>query len=133
MANYYGNGRSNYVKVKDKENFKEMCSLYGLLYWENGDLVGCGANDDGGEPNTELYDRETGNATELPDFISQAVPELLEEGQVFIWMHNGAEKLRYLVGYTIAVNSKGEYQKIDLGDIYDKAKELGDDFTTCEY
>ena len=44
-----------------------------------------------------------------------------------VLMEIGNEKLRYLVGYTVAVNNKGETVSIDLNAIYELAKPLEGD------
>ncbi|WP_236746426.1 hypothetical protein [Mycobacteroides abscessus] len=53
------------------------------------------------------------------------VPELiashLEEGQVAVFVHAGAEKLRYLHGYSVAVHSDGRQVRVDLDDVYERA------------
>jgi hypothetical protein len=48
-------------------------------------------------------------------------------------MESGAEKLRYIAGYAVAYNSKGETVSLNLDDIYDKAKSLGTNITTATY
>jgi hypothetical protein len=48
-------------------------------------------------------------------------------------MEVGYEKMRYLVGLAFAVNSAGEQVKIDLYDIYEKARPLGKHITACVY
>lgn len=45
----------------------------------------------------------------------------------------GYEKMRYLVGYTVAVNAAGESLEVSLDDIYEAAKRLGKHITACEY
>jgi hypothetical protein len=48
-------------------------------------------------------------------------------------MGAGAEKLRYIHGYAIAFNNKGETRMIHLTDIYKIAEELGKDVKKAEY
>ena len=48
-------------------------------------------------------------------------------------MHAGNEKMRYVMGYAHAYNWKGEVKTIDLRDIYELAKELGNDITEVEF
>jgi len=57
----------------------------------------------------------------------------LAEGSVAIIMHAGNEKMRYVMGYAHAYNWKGEVKTIDLRDIYELAKELGNDITEVEF
>lgn len=130
MANYYGHGRSNYVKVKDREKFRQLCNTYGLDLWDDGERLGFGT--DKGEPNSFVYDDEIGDEKELPFFLDE-FSKVLEDDEVLIWMHTGNEKLRYLVGYAIAINSKGEQESIDINQIYVKAKKLGKNITECTH
>ena len=137
MANYYGQGRTNYFAVKDADAFKaEMANypvevitdevdgetLYGLL----------DANPDGGGWDwsyiAELEDEdgeivETDMEIDWPEVFARH----LVDGHVAILMETGAEKYRYLIGYALAVNSKGETREVNLSkDIYTLAQELGD-------
>jgi len=139
MANYYGNGRSNYVKVKDVEKFKELCDTYGVTFYDVGKpgdknyQVGFGCEDnEGGDLNSYSYDEKTGDETELPDPMIE-FSKLLKDGEVLIMMHTGAEKLRYLVGYAMAINNKQKKVNISLEDIYNESKKLGKKITRCEY
>lgn len=130
MANYDGYGRSNYVKVKDLDKFKELCNTYGLMFVDDGERVGFLADE--GEPNSFVYGKEIGDEKELPYFLDEFA-KLLEDEEVLIWMHVGHEKLRYLVGYTVAINNKGETHKIDINDIHEQALILGKNVTQCTY
>ena len=133
MANYYGNGRSNYVAVTDKDKFKKLCDERNLEFWEekNG-TVGCGSNDEGGEPNDYIEDEDTGEEVEMPDFMEE-VSKILKDEEVFIWSHVGQEKLRYLTGYSMAINNKGKTVGVNIDDIYKKAKKLGKNITQASY
>ncbi|MHB8409563.1 MAG: hypothetical protein ACYDHY_15975 [Acidiferrobacterales bacterium] len=81
--------------------------------------------------------RTNGNADEaeefdLPAFVSQH----LAKDEVAIFMEVGAEKLRYLVGYAVAINDKGKRKTVSLGDIYKQAEKLvpkGIKIATAEY
>jgi hypothetical protein len=58
----------------------------------------------------------------------------LAEGSVAVIVEAGAEKLRYVHGHAVAVNSKGEQLCIGLGDIYEMAeKRFGGEVTRAEY
>ena len=48
-------------------------------------------------------------------------------------MEAGSEKLRYIVGYAEAINSRGERASIGLNDIYKLAENLGSSITVAEY
>ncbi|HTE91774.1 MAG TPA: hypothetical protein VK639_22680 [Terriglobales bacterium] len=45
----------------------------------------------------------------------------------------GAEKCRYVTGWALAVNSKGETRRVSLQDIYDLAGQIGEHVTKAEY
>lgn len=139
MANYEGKGRSNYFKVKDIKKFKDFieefsdlsfvrqneCGLDGLV----GFLVEC----ESGTLPVYRGDEDTREEEEI-DFVS-LLAEHLQEGQVAIIQQIGSEKLRYLSGTSIAVNSKGEALSVDLNDIYElvNSKWRIKDVETCEY
>ena len=57
----------------------------------------------------------------------------LQDDSVAIIMGAGAEKVRYIHGYAIAFNNKGETKTIHLTDIYKLAEELGKDVKKAEY
>lgn len=125
MANYYGTGRSNYFKVKSVESLQtalkgapfEVLPSTGVP----GEVCILARDDDGGgywsyviwaeEPDEE--DREV----DVPELIASH----LEEGQVAVFVHAGAEKLRYLHGYSVAVHSDGRQVRVDLDDVYERA------------
>jgi hypothetical protein len=134
MANYYGSSRSNYFKVKDNGKFEEFIDSMSLeLIEDNVGRVGFLVNDESGGIPYERYDEETDDYVEV-DFDKELASHL-QEDQVAIYQEVGAEKLRYLTGYSVAVNSKGEKATVSINDIYNIAeKELGGkDITLCEY
>lgn len=45
----------------------------------------------------------------------------------------GAEKLRYLTGTAVAVNSRGEQVGLSLDEVYARAAHLGATITTAHY
>lgn len=117
MANYYGVGTSNAVKVTNKVKFKKLCELYSLTYWDEDGKVGFYAESEYGEP--ELYDE---NGEELEYFLD-AFSRLLKDGEVLIWMHTGSQRLD-MSGYSVAINNKGETERIDISDIFQLSKKL---------
>lgn len=135
MANYYGNSRSNYFKVKDKEKFKNFLdSMYDMEYIEDSEgRVGFLVSGEGGSIPCEIWDENADEYVEL-DF-DRLLAQHLQDGEVAIYQEVGAEKLRYLVGYSIAVNSKGERVAVSINDIYRLAQEElgGENITLCEY
>jgi hypothetical protein len=148
MANYYGNGRSNYVHFTDIEKVRRIVAIYGcaipkdeddkgwaiLAETEHGDVDGSkyiGQDDD--EDIKELIElgfikdasEITDDMFELPDFMKTLAP-FIPDGEVLVWQHVGNEKLRYLQGYAVAINNKGEIKSLNIDNIYTMAEELGD-------
>jgi hypothetical protein len=118
---------SEYVKrVVDKcEGRKEKQLLHGFL----------GSSDFGGLPSfREEEDEKTGQTTEyeFDDFLTELATNI-EDGWVAIMMECGAEKLRYITGFAMAINSKGEKNSVSLEDIYEKAEKMGTNNTRVEY
>lgn len=122
MANYYASARSNYFKVKDLEAFKAWVdTIPGIGLWADrpDGEVGIFVNDcDGaGWPSYRWNDEL---APEPDDFdLAEELSEHLTDDSVAILMEVGNEKLRYLTGFAIAVNSKGEILRVSINDIYE--------------
>ena len=138
MANYIASARSNYFRVKDIDAFLTAMERVPDVYVEtdkDGSVVLTVQNSDWGGWPSYYYDDE--NGIEEEDFdIAELVSEHLEEDSVAILMEVGAEKLRYVVGYAVAINSKGEREDISLMDIYELAAGLTnkpENVTNCEY
>jgi hypothetical protein len=133
MANYYESARSNYFFVKDIEAFEAELNGSGLEISTKkiGDLtqVCLLADMENGFP-FEKYD-DNYDSTELD--WADIFKRHLADNQVAIIMGSGAEKLRYITGWAMAFNNKGESKSINLDDIYDLAKELGSEVTTATY
>ena len=66
------------------------------------------------------------------DFENQLIAQLVD-GHVAIIIEIGYEKFRYLNGYAVALNSKGERRLVNLDDIYKIASEIGTSITRAEY
>lgn len=130
MANYYCASRTNYFRVKDRGAFDAWAGSFGLEVYASESVV-CllpgGYTDDGSFPS-----QDPDNPDEDLDFMGK-LSEFLVEGSVAILMESGAEKLRYVHGHAIAINSKGERIELGLQDIYEQAKKLGDEVTRAEY
>ena len=134
MANYYANARSNYFRVKDPASFKETMAVYDVEVHENSNEANTfcllAANADGAVwPSWVEGDR--GEEVEI-DFF-EIVSSFLADEEVAIFMEAGAEKLRYIVGEAFAVNNKGDSQSVSLDQIYELARKLGKNVTTCTY
>lgn len=121
MANYYENARTNYVKVKDPEEFKKWAKRYcALVEAENDGKTGkfCLLWNDGF--NDTPYDD---NDDEMEGSFFPDVAEHLVDGEVLVLVASGHENLRYITGYAQAINSKGDIVGISIDDIYQKAAE----------
>ena len=145
MANYSGVGRTNYFAVKDGQAFvADMLELPVEVITredENGEtLYGLmDANPDGGGwewsrvIETEAEDGEM-DYTDVDIDWSDILASHLKDGWVAILMETGAEKYRYMMGYAIAINSKGETREVNLDrEIMRLAEELGSNMTGVSY
>ena len=133
MANYYSSARTNYFRVKDVGAFN--------AWFKEFEKSGAEAVKDARENTFAiLFDQESGvpssrqNGDDFDeiDFMSE-LSEHLADDEVAILQESGAEKLRYIVGYAVAINNKGERREITIHGIYDLAKELGKNVTQAEY
>jgi hypothetical protein len=135
MANYYAKARSNYFKVKDIEKFQALCNELNVEMIKRDNLVGfiCTLDPDCGGLPSSKYNEETEDHDEID--ISQEIYPHLCEGEVAVMMEAGYEKYRYVNGYALAVNWKGEEESISINNIYELAnKNLGGkDVTRAEY
>ena len=123
MANYYEQSRSSYFKVKDKAAFQafldRFCGAVEMIEDDKG-RVGFLAQE--GIPSTCMPD-DSGSEAEEVDFVSELAGHLADN-EVAVVMANGYEKMRYLVGYAIAINNKKERREVDLASIYELASQL---------
>jgi hypothetical protein len=135
MADYHAWARTNYFAVKDPDAFRAAMSVFSVevITTSAGDppatLYGLLSDDESGWPTT-LYDEVTGD-DDYVDFVGM-VAEHLAQDHVAIFMESGHEKLRYVAGFAVAVNSKGETQRVTLDEIYDPAARLGTVATRAE-
>jgi hypothetical protein len=141
MANYYGIGRTNYFRVKDEAAFREAVEgLSGMtlrtrsesdlfmLMDDNPDGGGWCVLPKGADGEAD-WDAEY---VDIADFLAAH----LADGEVAIVMESGHEKYRYVTGWAIAVNSRGERKCVSIDDIYILARDLTDrsnDITTATY
>lgn len=122
MANWYGTARSNYFKVKDADAFKAWVdSLPDCVLIERNGLYGFYSQcpDSGGFP-IQRYDDETEDYVDIE--LAEELAGHLMEGEVAVLMEAGAEKVRYISGWALAIASDGRTARVDLGDIYEKAQ-----------
>jgi|LFRM01.1.fsa_nt_gb hypothetical protein len=128
MADYIAMIRSNYFQVKDPEKFESFCKNYGLTLFrcEENEKMFYGFYAYESMPD---YDAEKEEEIDFPRELSKH----LAEGDVAIIQEIGYEKMRYFVGYAVAVNSKGKTVTVSLNEIYEHAKNLGNHISLCEY
>ena len=135
MATYYETARTNYFLVKDIEAFKTRLELFTALEVKvekmNGKDYVCLLNDNENGFPFEAYDDILGEYVEID--WEGIFSEHLQDGSVAIIMGAGAEKLRYIHGYAVAFNNKGETEQVHLVDIYKIAEKLGTDIQKEEY
>jgi len=149
MANYYASARTNYFAVRDVPAFKAFVAQFPNITVVS-TTVGDRHLDPDLFPNLApetplfalLFDSEVGIPTELsnPDTdewddidFPGALAEHLAPGWVAELREVGAEKLRYLVGYTIAINSEGQSVMYTLDAIREAATALGPFYTEPSY
>lgn len=135
MSNYVGVGRSNSFRVKDVVAFGDWCHRHGITVDHDEKdphevLIFPDDDDCGGWPTT-FYNEETDEAEEFD--LATELSKYLEDGQVAILVESGSEKTRYVIGWALAVNSKGETREVTINQIYELAKELGSGFGRAEY
>ena len=137
MATYTSTARTNYFRVKDVDAFnkwiKQFTGLEKIVHETQGTI---GILFDDGVPNvrweTELIEGEEIESEVEIDFMEELGLHLADE-EVAVLQECGSENLRYVNGYAIAVNNKGERREISINKIYDLAKELGSKITRAEY
>jgi len=123
MANYYEQARSSYFRVNDKEAFRAFLERFGgavEMIEDDKGRVGFLAQE--GIPSTCML-ADDGKEPEEVDFVSE-LAAYLADNEVAVVMANGYEKMRYLVGYAIAINNKKERREVDLAGIYELASQL---------
>jgi hypothetical protein len=131
MANYYESARTNYFAVKDVEAFKKEIEPLGLEVVENKDGKLALLSDlEEGFPYS-YYDEEIEDSVEVS--WNEIFKQHLQDEEVAILMGAGAEKLRYISGWAVAYNNKGEQKSVSLDDIYELASSLGKNVTKAEY
>lgn len=137
MANYYGQGRTNYFAVKDAEAFladiakcnvqvitretESGQTLYGFMDNEEGDGIdwfAWSADDDTDEPEVTW---------------GEFFKKHLADGWVAVILNIGSEKYRFLNGEATAYNNKGEDRFISINDFVEHFSVLGDNIAPASY
>ncbi len=119
MANYEGVARSNYFQVLDVDAFRTWAKNLDLEVITDDDepnAVGLISHtEDGTWPACDLETMED------IDFGRLLAQHLAPE-QIAILMEIGHERMCYLGGYAVAINSEGREVSISLYDIYELAR-----------
>ena len=131
MANYIASARSNSFCVKDiaalEAAMPDDIDVYVESISERRVTLLVTNSDGGGWPSM-IYNEST---DEFEDWdIQTVVSDHLEDGEWCVIQEVGAERLRYLVGYSTAFNNKGEVITISIDDIFTR---LPDGVTNCCY
>ena len=132
MANYYAASRTNTFQVKDVAAFKAWADRLGIRVHTREDGTGFmldpgDGNDSGTFPS---YDVEIDDEIDFADQLAGH----LADGSVAVIVEAGAEKLRYVHGHAVAVNSQGKQVHVNLTDIYERAeKAFGCKVSRAEY
>lgn len=119
MANWYGTARSNKFKVVDVDAFTEELSDVNINIDIDGDTVTLFGSDESGGWPSWAYDCENAEEFDLPTVIQRH----LQEDSCAVLMEVGAEKLRYVTGWSCAI-SKNEVVYVNLDEIYKHAEEM---------
>jgi hypothetical protein len=130
MANYEAYARSNYFRVTDSAAFSALCarwSLEAITTTVDGEALHGFLCEDGLPSELETEDDD---ATFVFD---DELAAILAPGSVAVMQEIGFEKMRYLSGFSRAINSAGESVSVSIDDIYDRAKTLGAYVTDCAY
>jgi len=119
MANFYGTSRTNYFRVNDLIAFTAWASALDaeIARKPDGRVALLATSDEGTFPTLRYTENDE---YEEIDFI-QELSAYLEPGEVAVLLEIGAEKLRYLHGHAVAIDSTGKRVDISIDDIYAKA------------
>lgn len=133
MANYYTSARTNYFTVTNEDAFRKWACQFPSAYvihrkHEDVSQFGFLFDEDDGVP-SHFFDQN--DEEQEVDFMAE-LAAFLPDGVVAILISVGAEKLRYVNGYAMAINNKLESREIGLDRIYALAAELGQ-YTHAEY
>jgi hypothetical protein len=116
MADWCGSSRSNYFKVKDQAAFKAWLSDIGdvSILQQKDDYFAVAGDSFGGWPTHRGDDCE-------PFDFAEELSGFLADNEIAVLIETGAEKLRYITGVAVAVDSRGKRTEIHLSDIYTQA------------
>ena len=128
--NYRATVRSNHFQVKDVAAFRVFCQRLGLQVTERasdqGLLHGFVAEDSDGIPTSVWEGDGPGHKVDF-DFAAELADHLVA-GWVAEVREVGREGTRYLAGHVLAVNSEGECRHLDLDDLREQCKAMGEHY-----
>lgn len=133
MANYCASARTSYFKVRDLPAFElelQPLEVKIVHHDKQPELIAVFSDDEGGWP-CWYIDEETDVDVEID--MADLIGRHLADDHVAVLIEAGAENLRYISGFAIAVNHRGERRQIHLSDIYELARELGPNVTEATY
>jgi hypothetical protein len=132
MANYVAHARSNYFAVIDPTAFLAFCDRWSLeaITSERDGVKLHGFLCEEGLP-SEPTDSDAAD-TDTADFKSE-LAALLADSAVAVMQEVGHEAMRFVNGYALAINNKGDCVHVALDDIFDAAAALGTHITQCEF
>lgn len=132
MAQWIGTARSNYFRVKNEEAFVKEIESHELSFQRDneGRFAVFSEHEYGGWPGWE-YPEDDGEPVEID--VAEIVSGHLAPGEVAVLMEVGAEKIRYVTGYAVAVNDRNERRVVSLDTIYQWATELGEHVSQASY
>ena len=120
MANWQGTARSNYFRVKNEDAFRTWVErtppLVYFTHAADDHLFAIGSET--GWPVTAYNQAED---EEIEIDLPMELSLHLAEDQIAILMETGAEGLRYVTGFAVAVNERGEQVSLHLAEIYQRA------------
>lgn len=128
MANYYGTGRTNWFKVKDADAFKAEMEKFsvevgeGKGYGEEDGLFALFGLSEEGMP-WQYYDEEADDYVDIE--WDKVLGKHLADDWVCVLQEVGNEKMRYVNGFAMAFNNRGDVETLNLSKIYDLAKDFG--------
>lgn len=128
MANYVAVARSTYFRVKDEASFRStIADIPDLGLYEHTTAAGikefaihAADSDSGGWP--QYFVDDVPDEDEPLDLTQILAPHLAEDS-IAVLMEIGNEKMRYLGGHAVAVDSNGEVEHVDLNDIFQAASQ----------
>jgi hypothetical protein len=133
MANYTASARSNKFRVKDISALEQdMHPAIEVHIEDQTSNTVCllVTDDDGAGWPTWIEDEHKGEPVNVPWSIVSVVAPHLIDGEWCVIQEVGSEKLRYLVGHSMAFNNQSVVINVDIGDIY---KQLPAGVTPCSY